>query len=841
MKKIVKIIIAVVVSFVLLMLIVPMFFIGTVEQKLQDEINKQINASVSWEDIDLSLFRSFPDITLGIEGLSVVGKDKFEQDTLLAFNEFSVSVNLMKVIGGEIQINEIVLDKPLMNAIVAQDSTVNWDIMIPSNETDEEVEDTVSDSSEMMAQMQLFKINDARLYYIDSTMQLMTGIEGFNAELSGDLGASLTTLDIQSSIENLFLSMEGSQLLNRVKIGLNAKLKSDLDSMVFTFTQSDFSINQLSLGIDGSFGMLEEGYDMDLKMFARETDFKTLLGLVPADMMEGYEDIKTSGKMALQIDAKGTYVNTDHLPAFEMVLTVNDASIQYPDLPESLEDIQIETRISNPGGGMDLTVTDISKFHIKLGSNPFDASLNVVTPISNATYKGSLVGTIDMESLQNALPLDSMTMKGIITSNIELAGDYNMIETEDYESIKADGSIDMKGFEYSSIDLAIPFIIDDAELLFSPRYLDLSTFKSRMGSSDFAMTGRLDNYLAYALKDDILKGKLTLNSGFINIDELMALSSDDTATVEEAVDTLSIEAVAIPKNIDFVMAARIKKMTYDKLEMTNAIGNISIKEGKLVLDGLNTNMLNGSMVMTGQYNAENPEKPFVDFKFNATKIDVNKAAHSFSVVESILPVAKMAKGLVGANFSYSSKIGSDMMPILNTVNGLGNIQSEAVELSGSKVQSGLVSLLKDDKYETFTAKDLLVKFKLTNGNLFVEPFTTKIYDKSVTVEGRQSVDQSMEYKIGMPLSRKEVVKLGGLLGVSVSSDGDDLPIDVIIKGTVTDPELILNLDKAKDQLEKEVGEDVKKEVEKQVDKIMEDPEVKKKVEDAKKKLNNLFK
>jgi hypothetical protein len=836
MKKFLKIFLAVFIGILLLLIVLPFFFVGKIERKMKDEINKQVNATVGWDKISLSLIRSFPDVTLGIEKLYVVGKKQFEKDTLVAMDQFSLTLDVIQAIKGNVQVKKILIDKPLFNAVVAVDSTVNWDIMIPSETAEAPVDTTAGEGS--LTKLQYLKITDGRVYYIDRTMKLVTSFEGLDSEMSGDLGASVTILDILATVKNFSLKMDDTYYMKGLQMGADARLKSDIDKMVFTFEESDVTINKLSLGVDGWFGMPEVGYDLDMKLFARQTDFKTLLGLLPAEMLKDYESIKTTGKLALEATMKGKYIDTDHMPAFNFLLSVNDASIKYPDLPESIQDIQISMKVDNPGGSLDNTVTDIDKFHFKLGSNPFDANLNVIKPVSNATFNGGMHGTINLETLKKAIPLDSMTIKGIIAANIQVAGDYNMIEKEQYESIKADGSATLKGFEYTSVDLPKPFYIDNAELKFSPRFLDLSSFNSRMGESDYNLNGRLDNYLSYFLKDGVLKGNLALNSKYINLDELMALSSDDTTTVA---DTAATETVVIPKNIDFVMASRIDKMKYDKLNITNAVGNITIRDGRIVLDGLNMNMLGGSMLMAGQYNTTDPAKPFVDFTFDASKININEAANSFSVVDSILPIAKLAKGIVNTKFSFSSAIGKDMSPIMSTIGGLGSLKSEGINLAGSKVQTGLASMLKDDKYKSFTAKDLFVKFKLTNGNLFIEPFETKIYDKPVAVQGRQGLDKTMEYQLTMPVSREELSNLGGLLGIKISSTGADLPVDVIIKGKLTDPELALNFDKAQKQIEKEAGDQVTKEVTKEVEKLMEDPNVKKSVDDLKKKFKNVLK
>jgi hypothetical protein len=79
--------------------------------------------------------------------------------------------------------------------------------------------------------------------------------------------------------------------------------------------------------------------------------------------------------------------------------------------------------------------------------------------------------------------------------------------------------------------------------------------------------------------------------------------------------------------------------------------------------------------------------------------------------------------------------------------------------------------------------------------------------------------------------------MAGLLGMSVSGKGDDLPVEILIKGTLTNPDLSINLDKAKAQLKNELG----KEAEKAADKLLADPNVKKGVDDLKNKFKKIVK
>ncbi len=66
--------------------------------KVQEKINKNVNAQARYEDVGLSLFRSFPDFSLRLKGLEVMGKDEFDRLRLAGIKNFDVTLDLMSVI-----------------------------------------------------------------------------------------------------------------------------------------------------------------------------------------------------------------------------------------------------------------------------------------------------------------------------------------------------------------------------------------------------------------------------------------------------------------------------------------------------------------------------------------------------------------------------------------------------------------------------------------------------------------------------------------------------------------------------------------------------------------------
>lgn len=835
MKRFFQVLLGIIALILLLLLVLPSLFKGKIEQKVTEVINENVTATVSFDKFSLSMFRHFPNLSMGLDGLTIVNKEPFEGDTLLHVGAFSASIDLWSAISGSgININSVLLDKPQVWLKVNQDSVANWDI-VPLSETEEVEEDTASAASDFAVQLELFEISDARLGFSDQTMAFSIVIDDLDFTMEGDLSQKATNLDIKTSIQRLNMEMGGTSYLKDAFVSLEAIIGADLENMIFAFQDNELLLNDLGLGFEGTVGMLEEGYDLDVKLAAHETSFKTLLSMVPETYLQDFEELTTEGSLKLEAVAKGVYVDTEHLPAFNLVLNVKDGLIQYPDLPKSIEDIQIDVKVNNPGGSMDLTVTDINKFHFQLGDNPFDASLWIGTPVSNATYKGSLKGIIDLGSFTEAIPMDSMELGGVITADMRIDGDYAMVEKELYEEIEANGQIGMKKFFFKTPDLPDGFHISNADMQITPRFMELKTFESSFGSSDFNFQGKVENYLSYVMKDGTLSGNLDHQSRLIDTNQLMQLAGEDTTDVKE--DTTEMELVLVPKNLNFVLNSNIDKLLYDKLAMTNVAGKITIVDGRIILDGLRSNMLDGSMVVSGEYNTADTLKPFVNFDMALNTIDVNKAANSFSMIDSMMPIAKRAVGTISTNLKFNSLMGADMSPVLSSIGGGGLLESKGVEISGAKVQTAMASMLNNNKYRKARAEDLNINFKLENGNVIVEPFTANLFDRQLTISGTQSLDQTMDYVIKMPVSKKELGNVASLLGASLPSGSSDVMVNVLVRGTVKDPKLSFKLDEEfKEQAKKELEQEAKKAVEK----ALEDPEVKEKVDEVKEKLKKWF-
>ena len=559
------------ITFLLLIILIiaaPFLFKKQIVQFVKDTANKELNAKVNFGEFDLTLLSTFPDFTLSVDSVSVANIGDFEGDTLLYAKNLTIGLNLMSVINGDkYEIHTISIDQPRIHALVLKDGKANWDITKPSVDSTGKV-DTAKSAPFKMG-LEKFEIKNAYIVYDDASMGFYTELYNMTHTLSGDFTSDNFVLETLTEIERFTMNYGGVAYMNKVKTRIKADLDADMPNFKFSFKDNEFSFNELTLGLDGFFAMPKEDMDMDLKFKANQTEFKNILSLVPGVYTADFKDVKTSGSLSLDGFAKGIY-NDTKMPAFGCKLLVKDAMFQYPSLPKSATNIQIDLVVDNKTGEPDATIIDLNKFHVELGGNPIDATMHVSTPVSDANINAAVLAKINLASMKDVVPMEKGDdLNGMITADVKMKGRMSAIEQEKYEDFHAEGKLTILDMNYQTKSLNYPTKISAMYLEFNPKTVDLTKFDAVVGKSDIQMDGKIENFLQYALKDSLLKGTFNLSSTLLDVNELMS-SSDTTQAVATPADTAAMTVAEVPSNLDVRLNVNIAKLLYCLLYTSDA-------------------------------------------------------------------------------------------------------------------------------------------------------------------------------------------------------------------------------------------------------------------------------
>ena len=169
MKKAIKITAIALGSLIIIILLLPFVFKGKIEKAVQSEINKSLNAKVTFDGVGLSLLRHFPNLTVKVKKLTVVGTGNFVNDTLASIPDLSLTLDLASVIhGSDYKVKQIALTSPRLLFKVLKDGKANWDVMKKTDKTD-----TVAKPSAFKVTLDKINITDAFIVYNDATLPMI--------------------------------------------------------------------------------------------------------------------------------------------------------------------------------------------------------------------------------------------------------------------------------------------------------------------------------------------------------------------------------------------------------------------------------------------------------------------------------------------------------------------------------------------------------------------------------------------------------------------------------------------------------------------------------------------
>ena len=793
MKRFLKITATVVAVVLVVAIVTPLLLRGKIGDIVKREANAMLAGRLDFEKLDISLLRNFPNASLNLKGLTLVGTDRFEGDTIVAARRITVVVNLMSLVGDEgFEVRKIILASPALHAHKLADGAVNWDVMKPSEQADTTAAEESAPSSFRLS-VRDFRLTDAVIRYEDDSTGMELRTAPLSLRLSGDMSAESTQLDLDLLAGGVDFTQGGVPLLHDAELALDAEIDADLAEKRFTFSRNTLRLNAIEMRLDGWVQQVGDALAMDVSAGCSEVRFKDLLSLIPAFYKHEFRSLAASGELSMELWARGQ-MHGAQLPAFELKTEVHNGSFQYSSLPKAVTDINIAAKVSNAGGELDKTEVEISEFGLKMAGNSLSATGYATNLMSDPTFRATLSGRVDLGAIREVYPLEKgIDLAGRIAASLKLSGRMSDVESGRYERISASGSLVVEQLGLHVPQLPEVFIRRAAATI-SPQAMTLGEFGVKVGGSDLSATGQLTGYLGYLMRGEQLAGRLYVKSDLLDLNEIRAaVPADAEAESAEAekpaeeVAAAPAQAIVVPKNLNLSLNAELKKVLFEKMVITDIAGEMSVAGGTLSLDRLGLQLFGGKASASGRYStAADPAHPTLSLAASIAKASFPRTFEEIEAVRQLAPIFEKASGDYSLSIDMRTTLDAAMSPDLMSLTAQGEISSENVSVEGVEVFDKLADLLKNDKLRRIEARDLKIRFSIKDGRVTTEPFDLKMGDVNVNMSGTTGLDRTIDYtaKVTLPAG------VGGVLGA----------VNVGIGGTFTSPKITLGVQETVEQV-----------------------------------------
>lgn len=941
LKKILKITAITLLSLVLVAFIVPVVFKKQVQALVKKEINKQLDATVDFKDVKLSLFRHFPKATISIKGLTIVGKDYYSKDTLIAADKIDITAGLFSVLKGKnIKVQDVYAQSPRIHLLVNQFGKANWDIAKASTDTSGSKD---TSASNFILTLKKYKIRDGYLVYSDKQANSFIELYDLNHEGSGDFTADVFTLATSTKASSANFTQNGIPYLLNTKTDIDADIKIDNKTNTYTFKTDDIQLNAFKLATEGFVQMINaQTFSMDFKFSSPTNDFKNILSMAPAMFTKDFAHIKTSGQASFNGFVKGIY-SPRQMPAYDVKLVVTNGSFQYPDLPKPVKNINLslhalnldgqpdnavvdiskghlefdkepfefnftyknpetiqyidagakgkldlsqlskfikleagtklsgqvwadafvkgplkalqqqsgafsaggffdiknlfysdknfqqpiqngnmKATLANSGGIADKTVIDISTGHIEVGNDPVDFSLQLQNPVSSVNFSGHAKGRFTLDHLKQFISLPAGTvLAGLLSADLGFTGSKTAISEEEYDKIILNGNADFSNINYKSKEYPAGINILSSQLVFNPKSVALNNLSAKYLGSNLSANGTLNNFVGYMMANQPLTGSFSAKTDNVNLNDWIGTpAAAVTTNATTTATSTGSKPFLVPRNVNFTVNASADKVTYDKVDYNNISGTLVLNDEKIDLQNIKANALDGSIAINGSYSTKiNKEKPDISLSYDVKNMDVQKTFTAYNTIQFLMPVGKFLSGKLHSQLSLTGNLKDDMMPVLNSLTGKGNLLLVEGLLQKFKPLEKIADILDINRLKAISLKEVKNYFEFANGKVYIKPFTIKIDSIEMLISGFHGFDGAIDYAIQMKLPRKVMGAKGNALINDLAAEaagrgipfkpGNIINLSIKVNGTISNPYIGINLKGMVDDIVKDMEQQAK--------------------------------
>lgn len=461
---------------VLLIVAITALFIYLTDERLKGLVmppmNEAIGREVHVDRISFTLFRTFPNFGLVMEGFELPDD---ANSYVVRFDELLVSVNLIPLLSNEINVRRLDLIRPDLQYIVYEDGTTNIDFLL------DEAEEDVAEEDGPVVDINRIRVIDGNIRYRDYESLMEADLRDLDLTMSIRMAEFIET-DVDASLAGLTLRMDGATVVNDLALNLEQTSELDLQGEELRISRGVFGIRGLALDLSGQIGAWSQDVmQVDLQFASSSEDFGALLDLVPDEYREHVEGIQTRGSLELTASVVGG-VGEDVIPNFDLVLRVEDGFMRHPQAEKPVENVFISLTATN-------SLVEIARFSANADGNNVNLSGRIVEPLSDDpsfNFDGEL--NMDLATIESFYPISEL--------GVELRGRMAMVangsgtlETVENTNFNADVTLENGYLRYTEA----PQPVEDIQIRLTATQdrVDISSFQARASANRVNMSGNI--------------------------------------------------------------------------------------------------------------------------------------------------------------------------------------------------------------------------------------------------------------------------------------------------------------------------------------------------------------
>jgi AsmA protein len=490
-------------------------------------------------------------------------------------------------------------------------------------------------------------------------------------------------------------------------------------------------------------------------------DFKAKIDLDKLSKALGIPGVTLKGSLTGDIKTNGKFDQKNRLfPTTKGFINLNNGYVKTKYYPNPITNIVVKTTIDNQKGTFDDLRVKLKPIEFTFEGKPVFVSADL-SNFDDLNYDVKAKGELDVNKIYKVFSQKGLDLDGFIKADLALKGKQSDAAKGNYSKLNNKGTLELRNIGIASEYLPKKFIIKEGLFKIDQDKMSFNNFLAAYGQSDFKMNGYLQNVFNYAItKTGILKGSFTVSARYINVDEFMSTTVANASTAKSPAAQTETKSgtmhqtgvIVIPSNLNLQLMANAQKVYFDKLNLQNAKGNLSMKNGKLTMRNTGFNLIGCNVSMNGSYQSVTPQKANFDYAIKASDFDIKRAYNEIEVFRKMASAAEKAQGIVSLDYKLKGRLNGNMEPVYPSLAGGGTLSVKDVKIRGLKMFNAVSKKTSSESIKNPDVSRVDIKTTIKNNIMTVERFKFKFAGFRPRIEGTTSLDGKLNLKmrLGLP-------------------------------------------------------------------------------------------
>ncbi len=745
-----------------------------IKQYALRQLNAQLKSEISASQIDITVFSIFPNVGLDLKDFRL-SEPYHSEKNLLRASHLYLGFNIQNILSKNYKINMLSIDSGFCHLSIDKKGKSNFDILLETKDTDK--------SEPFWLEMEQVKLNNVFFIFNNEQSKMHYRLNIENTTLSGKFVDKVFDLTCSANAFVQDITANKLAIVKDKKLSIETVLNINSQKNLYTIKQCDLAIEDLKLALVGDVNSSKNTSDINLKFKAKEISIASLLSIMPITLPEKVKQYKSQGDVYFSGSVTGE-VTDKKSPSIQVDFGIKNGSLQADNNIE-LKNISLKGWFNN-GYAHNMVSSELILDNIKanLGSGSL-SGLFKLNNFESKNFSSNLQSQFEISDFLKIFPIATIqSASGNMKVDLQLSGSLSNTNSVLHNPANSGSlSLEFPSLKLKQADKEIHNL--KAEFSLQQGDLQIKSCNAEIEQSDVKISGSIDNALAYMIDDKAqLNANINYASDFVDVQHLYIPQKGN-----EENDKATDKGFSLPDRINLTLNATIKKLVYFDFTAIHVISNMKMEGKKINFEQLSFGAMGGSIKLNGTVNNASNGDFFVSTSSILSNIDIAEMFRQMNNFDQANIIDKNLKGKLSGSVDFAGVWKNDLSCLMDKLYLYADVKVNNGELINYKPLQSLSKYISLDDLRNIKFASLSNVIEIKNKNILISQMEIKNNALNVSLSGKQSFDNMLDYKLKLSLSEllkkkrkpkenefgEEDEKTGGLnLFVSISGPINNL-------------------------------------------------------------------